>query len=414
MAPEQAMGRTIDMRTDVYALGVMAFEMLTGKQPFTGATTFEVLMKRVSEPPPLLRAFRPELGPAVEALLQQAMARDPVARWQTMKDVEAALVQIDDALDDRTADRRAQTWPIAAAIEEAPPTATSARHKLAPAGITLPPEASPGRAGERLAELLEAGDPTEAGTRVEERSAGRTVVAAAEAVPVERKHGTTIAIAAAVAALAVGGGAWWMLGRDDVGSREIAMGAEGSDASAKAARDELSRAANEADAEDEAAGADELVARPADDAEQRDDAGEGGGANADAHDAAEGGDADAAGDDAVQGGAADAAQQEDGKADESAGRKASSRGRARASRREPTPTVALVIGKLRRKARARCNADGVEVGVEFLVQESGATAMVRGTSSNGDSRLADCVVAVVEGTRFPAGDPRSRSLKVSL
>jgi serine/threonine protein kinase len=136
MAPEQAMGRTIDARTDIYALGVMAFEMLTGRQPFTGATTFEVLMKRVSEPAPMLRAFRPDLGADVEELLQRALARDPVARYQTMKELEAALSAISDDLEERPGIGDSPTLDEARGVEE-PPTATSARHK-ASAVATMP------------------------------------------------------------------------------------------------------------------------------------------------------------------------------------------------------------------------------------------------------------------------------------
>ncbi len=96
MAPEQAMGKPIDARTDVYALGVVAFELVAGVKPFTGATPFEVLMKRVNEAPPSVLVHAPQLHPDIDRMLRQAMAREPDQRFQSMRAFEEALLAISD------------------------------------------------------------------------------------------------------------------------------------------------------------------------------------------------------------------------------------------------------------------------------------------------------------------------------
>ena len=137
MAPEQAMGREVDARTDVYALGVVAFEMLAGRKPFSGLTAFEVLMRRVNEPPPRIRDFEPQVALEVESLLLRAMAREPAARFQDMRELEAAILAIpDDAAESVTVRPSDPTGPELPAGDAA--TATSARFKAAPAAMFAP------------------------------------------------------------------------------------------------------------------------------------------------------------------------------------------------------------------------------------------------------------------------------------
>ena len=79
MAPEQALGLEIDHRADIYAFGVVAFEMLTGQLPFDANSVLELIRKHTSEPPPLLSTVRPELGASLDAPLGRMLEKDPKA-----------------------------------------------------------------------------------------------------------------------------------------------------------------------------------------------------------------------------------------------------------------------------------------------------------------------------------------------
>jgi serine/threonine protein kinase len=95
MAPEQARGLSISPRSDVYALGVMAFELFTGRVPFTGATPMDVMVAHVGSPPPSPRALEPSLPEELDALVLRMLAKAPEARPQT---VEEARTGFEDAV----------------------------------------------------------------------------------------------------------------------------------------------------------------------------------------------------------------------------------------------------------------------------------------------------------------------------
>src|SRR5438128_326404 len=83
MAPEQATGEaTVDGRADLYAVGVMAYEMLTGQPPFTGATPQAVLAAHVTQTPPPIAALRPDLPTPFAMAIMRCLEKDPAARWQ--------------------------------------------------------------------------------------------------------------------------------------------------------------------------------------------------------------------------------------------------------------------------------------------------------------------------------------------
>jgi serine/threonine-protein kinase len=91
MSPEQGTGGTVDHRTDIYALGVLVFRMLAGQLPFEGAQHLEILNQQLTQEPPDLRAFRPDVSPSLAALVRQMLAKMPAERPRLMAEVLARL-----------------------------------------------------------------------------------------------------------------------------------------------------------------------------------------------------------------------------------------------------------------------------------------------------------------------------------
>jgi serine/threonine-protein kinase len=93
-APEQIMSsHTADIRSDLYSLAVVLFELLTGRPPFDGRTAVEVIIKHQQEEVPSIRRFTPDL-PLLEPFVQRAMAKAPGMRYQTPREFIAALQHI--------------------------------------------------------------------------------------------------------------------------------------------------------------------------------------------------------------------------------------------------------------------------------------------------------------------------------
>src|SRR6185503_2106980 len=94
LSPEQARGAQVDPRSDLYSLGIVLYEMLTGKVPFTGEAPVEIAMKHLSsvaEPP---SKARPEVPHALDAVVMRALAKDPDERFDSAEEMDADLARV--------------------------------------------------------------------------------------------------------------------------------------------------------------------------------------------------------------------------------------------------------------------------------------------------------------------------------
>jgi serine/threonine protein kinase/Rieske Fe-S protein len=98
VAPEIVVGQAIDKRSDVYALGAILFELLSGRPPFTGEGTMEIAMQHVNQPAPSLRSLAPDVPVALASVINQALERDPDRRFQRVSELVEAFTQVSKGL----------------------------------------------------------------------------------------------------------------------------------------------------------------------------------------------------------------------------------------------------------------------------------------------------------------------------
>jgi hypothetical protein len=91
MSPEQAASRPVDHRADIYAIGVILYECVTGRKLFVAESLFDLLRKHIEEPPPSPRTFRPDLDPGFESLILCALAKIPEHRFASAQAMSLAL-----------------------------------------------------------------------------------------------------------------------------------------------------------------------------------------------------------------------------------------------------------------------------------------------------------------------------------
>jgi eukaryotic-like serine/threonine-protein kinase len=135
LSPEQARGGEVDPRSDLYSLGVVLYELLTGKTPFDGETPVEIAMKHLSTAPKPPSKLRPEIPPELDKVVLRALAKSPDDRYQSADEMEADLDRVARGapVSAATAATQVLRVPAAAAADStaatmiAPPPPTRAR-----------------------------------------------------------------------------------------------------------------------------------------------------------------------------------------------------------------------------------------------------------------------------------------------
>ncbi|MER6573447.1 protein kinase [Streptomyces sp. NPDC001093] len=107
LAPEQALGKSVDPRSDLYSVGCMVFELLTGRPPFLADNALSIAYQHVRQPPPTPSSINPAITPSLDTLVARALRKDPAHRFPTAEAMR-------DELERAAADRQRETAPVAA------------------------------------------------------------------------------------------------------------------------------------------------------------------------------------------------------------------------------------------------------------------------------------------------------------
>ncbi|HXV92160.1 MAG TPA: protein kinase, partial [Pseudonocardia sp.] len=218
-APEQIEGMTVDARTDVYALGCVAFEALTGRPPFVREGEVAVMHAHIAEPPPSLCAVRPDLPRALDRVLATAMAKAREDRYSTCGEfvhaARAAALQLPTAAPPELA----RSEPVVALPAPGAESAPSAeRPAVEPVSLAGPAGAAPADTGGSTGEVwTEAAGPTmaQAAPPADATVAHEAVLPEEAAEPSRGKRSTwVLAAGLAILAAAVSGGLVYLLSGD--------------------------------------------------------------------------------------------------------------------------------------------------------------------------------------------------------
>lgn len=95
MSPEQCEGQNVDARSDIYSMGCLIFEMLTGRVPFEGDNQIEIMCKHVSTPPPDVTASAPWAATAFDSIVAKCLSKEPAQRYASVTELREALEQVD-------------------------------------------------------------------------------------------------------------------------------------------------------------------------------------------------------------------------------------------------------------------------------------------------------------------------------
>ena len=190
MAPEQARGRAVDFRSDQFCLGLILYELLTGRKAFEKASAVQTLSAIIDEEPERLEHLNPRVPPPLAWIVERCLSKDPEERYASTRDLARELRQVRDNLARLTDSVRRSITGATAGVEAAETIRTSAASPVRSVAAPTPPAAAPARFA--------------------------TVSTPAPA-PESGRHRTARVLAAALGALALlGGGAglgWWLRDR---------------------------------------------------------------------------------------------------------------------------------------------------------------------------------------------------------
>jgi serine/threonine-protein kinase len=147
LSPEQARGAPVDDRSDLYSVGVLLYELLTGVAPYNGDTPVEIAMKHLSAVPEPPSTKRPEIPPELDAVVLRALAKSPDDRYQSAAEMDADLSAISKGMEISEATTDAATTVLAGAGLSAPTMISKAPTRVTPpirSGAPTPAPAAPG------------------------------------------------------------------------------------------------------------------------------------------------------------------------------------------------------------------------------------------------------------------------------